>query len=87
MKSLYKAFRTQWYTEYKTSGFDVQDHRFGGAMLRLESCRERLLDYCSLKISAIEELSVAILPVGNGAPGEASNRFNSFANYVTANIF
>lgn len=87
MKVLYKAFRTQWHTEYKTTGFDVQDHRFGGTMLRLEDCRERLLDYCNGKISEIEELAVKILPVGTGKPGEASNRFNNFASYVTANIF
>jgi hypothetical protein len=56
-------------------------------MLRLEDCRERLLDYCNGKISEIEELAVKILPVGTGKPGEASNRFNNFASYVTANIF
>lgn len=86
LRTLHKTFRTQWYTDYKTCGFDVQDRRFGGTILRMESCRERLLDYCAGKMDRITELEVQILPVGNAAQGVASNRMFNYDDYVSANI-
>lgn len=58
----YKAFRTQWYEINKTFGFEVQDARLGGLKRRLESCKERLLDYADGKISEIAELAEPLLP-------------------------
>ena len=86
LRAFYKAFRAQWYTDYKTCGFDVQDRRIGGTMLRIESCRERLLDYCAGKVERIEELEAEILPVGNAEKGVASNRMFNYDEYVSANI-
>jgi len=86
LRALHKTFRTQWYADYKTCGFDVQDRRFGGTILRMESCRERLLDYCAGKVDRIEELEVKILPVGNAEKGVASNRMFNYDDYVSANI-
>ena len=40
----------------------MQDIRIGGLLLRVDSCRRRLLDYASGKIDAIPELAVKILP-------------------------
>lgn len=57
------AFEKQWYTENKTAGFDVQDIRLGGLMRRIDSCRRRLLDYVSGKISFIEELECELIPL------------------------
>ena len=86
LRALHKTFRTQWYTDYKTCGFDVQERRFGGTILRMESCRERLLDYCAGKVDRIEELEVKILPVGNAEKGVSSNRMFNYDDYVSANI-
>ena len=86
LRKLHRAFRAQWFTDYKSCGFDVQDRRFGGTILRLESCRERLLDYCAKRVDRIEELETEILPVGDGEKGVPSNRFTDYNNYVSANI-
>lgn len=62
VKKFYTAFRDFWYSERKTCGFDVQDVRLGGLMQRLQSCKERIIDYCDGKISNIEELDEKKLP-------------------------
>lgn len=62
VKKFYTAFRDFWYSERKTCGFDVQDVRLGGLMQRLQSCKERIIDYCDGKISNIEELDEEKLP-------------------------
>ncbi len=86
MRIFHKAFRAQWYTDYKTSGFDVQERRIGGTILRLESCRDRLLDFCAGKIDRIAELEVNILPVGNAEAGIPSNRILRYSDYSSPNI-
>ncbi len=78
-----KAFQKQWYTENKTSGFDVQEIRLGGLLCRLDSCRKRLLDYADGKIDRIEELEAEILPYGRK---EESINFNRYAETVTGNV-
>ena len=62
LDEFYKAFRRQWYQINKTFGFEVQDARLGGLKRRLESCKERLLDYADGKISEIAELEEPLLP-------------------------
>lgn len=52
----YDAYRIQWFTDNKASGFDVQDIRIGGIIKRTEHCTKRLDDFISGKISKIEEL-------------------------------
>ena len=58
----HKAFRRQWYAINKTYGFEVHDARLGGLRCRLESCRDRLIDYAVGKIEEIEELKEPLLP-------------------------
>ena len=62
LEDFYHAFQKQWYKENKAFGFEVQDVRFGGLMLRLRSCRERLLTYLAGDTDKIEELEAEILP-------------------------
>lgn len=62
LDEFYGAFRRQWYEINKTFGFEVQDARLGGLKRRLESCKERLIDYADGKISEIAELAEPLLP-------------------------
>ena len=81
--AFHKAYEKQWFEENKANGFDVQDLRLGGLLQRTKSCRKRLLDYASGKISRIEELECEILPFGTkNYPGEV----NSYATYATCNV-
>ena len=60
-------FRRLWFKENKPHGFDVQELRLGGLLLRLRSQRERLLSYAEGEIEAIEELEEEILEyIGHG---------------------
>ncbi len=59
-----KSFRKQWYLENKTYGFDVQEMRVASVKVRIDSCRERLLDYAKGKIDKIEELCDELIPIG-----------------------
>jgi hypothetical protein len=58
----HKAFRRQWYAINKTYGFEIHDARLGGLTYRLESCKERLIDYANGEIAEIEELREPLLP-------------------------
>lgn len=61
-KSFYAAFRNQWFTENKANGFEVQDIRLGGLIMRMQNCRDRLIDYRDGKIDSIPELEEETLP-------------------------
>ncbi|MBQ5910807.1 MAG: beta-N-acetylhexosaminidase [Clostridia bacterium] len=61
MKELYTAFEAQWMRENKPHGFDVQDIRLGGMIVRTEHCIKRLQDFVDGKIDRIEELEEPIL--------------------------
>ncbi len=50
------SFNRQWHKYYKPFGFDVQQLRLGGVMLRLKDSRIRILDYLKGKIDRLEEL-------------------------------
>ena len=62
MESFISKFRTLWYHDNKPHGFDVQEIRLGGLLLRLRSQRDRLTDYVIGKIDSIPELEEEILP-------------------------
>ncbi len=65
-----KAFRNQWYCENKTFGFETQEIRIGGLRERLNSARDRILDYLEGKVSEIEELESEILGFYNTQEGK-----------------
>ncbi len=56
METFFKVYREWWYSENKPEGFEVQEIRLGGLMLRLRSCRERLQGYIRGETEAIDEL-------------------------------
>ena len=56
LKEFYTAFKVQWFKENNPHGFDVQDIRIGGLLMRLESCKDRLGLYLEGKIDSIPEL-------------------------------
>lgn len=58
----YNAFKTLWYKENKSFGFEVQDIRLGGLKCRLTHVRQILLDCAEGKSDKIEELEIPILP-------------------------
>ncbi len=57
----HKVFWKQWSRENKPFGFDIQDIRLGGVIMRLKSCRERLYDYLCGNVDSISELEQELL--------------------------
>ena len=79
MRAFHRAFRTQWFTVNKATGFEVQEARLGGVILRTESCLERLRDYIDGKAERIEELEDDVLDNDRGG-------MNEWARMITANV-
>ena len=65
LKSFYKTFKSVWMKENKPQGFDIQDVRFGGLIMRTEHLRQVLRDYCNGKIDKIEELEDEYLKIAD----------------------
>ena len=60
-EAFYRAFREQWYFENKPHGFNVQDVRIGGVIMRLKNGKALLEEYLDGKIDKIEELEEDLL--------------------------
>ena len=56
------AFRTAWYKENKTFGFDVSELRLGGQIQRLIEIQHRIKELAEGRITRIEELEQPKLP-------------------------
>ncbi len=78
IQKFYKTFQTMWFSENKPHGFDVQDIRIGALIQRLESCQERLMDYCEGKYDNIPELEEDVI-------AEAASA-TAWSRMVTANV-
>lgn len=81
-RAFYYAFRTQWYTENKPHGFQVQDVRLGGLMQRMQSCLDMLVDYRDGKLANIPELEEEIVPFAEGVVC-----FNDWAKATGTNLY
>lgn len=82
----HKVYRNQWFQENKPHGFDVQDIRLGGLIMRVKSCLDRLEDLYQGKISVIEELEEAQLDArGDETLKGKPTYFNNWEQTVTAN--
>lgn len=77
VKAFHKKFRSSWMWEKKPHGFDVQDIRIGGVIQRLDSCKDRLLEYIEGEIDHIPELEEELLSSHSG---------NVWSRLVTANV-
>ena len=83
----FDAFQTQWMTENKPHGFDVQDARLGGLMQRLRSCKARLALYLQGSLPRIEELEEPVLHhSGNPDAKPAPVCLNLWGSIFTANV-
>ncbi len=85
----YRAFKTQWYRENRTGGFDTQDLRIGGLKQRILTAQETILMYVDGKIGHIRELEEKRLPY-DGIFGDDRKDINTQCNLwhqiVTTNI-
>lgn len=88
VERFHKAFSILWARENKPFGFEVQDQRLGGLIQRLKSCRKRLMDYATGKISEIPELNEKLLDFYcNGEKFEKTiPDYNSWEKSATVNI-
>lgn len=62
LEAFYEAFRTQWYKENKPQGFEVQDIRIGGLIMRVKNCARTLEAFRDKKLDKILELEEKSLP-------------------------
>ena len=90
VKKFHRSFSIQWHKENKANGFEVQDSRFGGLVMRLEACIARIEAYLAGGVDTLEELDEELLPydasfngrhVINGTPGTAQ-----FPNFDVAKL-
>ncbi len=61
LKAFYRSFKSLWMKENKAFGWEVQDARLGGLMMRLQSCKESILAYARGEIGQIDELEEEVL--------------------------
>ncbi len=80
-EQFYLAFRSQWYQENKPHGFDIQDTRLGGLIMRMKSCLDRLEAFRNGEISSIPELEEEVLPQYT-----QKTCFNNWARMITTNV-
>ena len=71
VETFYEKFSTLWYKENKPQGFEIQDQRFGGLMLRIKACQKRLYAYVNGEIENVPELEEKLLDFLGG--GETFN--------------
>ena len=85
-EALMKVLRKQWMAENKPFGFDVQEIRFGGLLLRLREAREQIGEYLDGKIGEIPELLVPRLPYRESADGDCTIQENSWKRMATSEV-
>ena len=61
VEKCYNAFKNVWLKDHKPFGFEVQDARIGGLLMRIRHCRERLWKYSKGEIDSIPELQEQIV--------------------------
>lgn len=86
LNQFYVSFRAQWYKENKPQGFEVQDIRFGGLILRLKNCRKTLKDYLAGKVDKIPELEETLLEEAFGSCTISNFNVNGWYVNTTANV-
>lgn len=85
-EAFYTAFRYQWETVNKTYGFEMQDMRLGGLLVRVKNCKRRLLDFADGKLDGIAELEEAVLPHDGGNAGQWHHAYSAASiamNYIS----
>ena len=67
IKLFEKALYKQWHIVNKPFGYDVQQMRIGGMLMRLEMAKQRIEEYLCGTLDRLEELEVEDLPFIDGA--------------------
>lgn len=64
IENFHEEFHKVWLQMFKSFGWEIQDIRYGGLIMRLNNVRNILLNYVENRIDVIEELEENILPYG-----------------------
>lgn len=80
LKAFWETFRKQWLSENKSFGWEVQDVRLGGLLMRLEDVRRMLEDYQKNPSKTIAELETPQLPFGGVSGVENPDLTNLYYN-------
>ncbi len=87
IEEFYSALEKWWMAENKPHGFDVQDIRIGGLLMRMKHCRQRLAGYLGGSIGRIEELEDKELhPFCANDGGRGAVCYNSWGLSATCNV-
>jgi len=84
VRQVYEAYRTLWYKENKSIGFELQEMRFGALLLRNENCQRMIYEYLNGELPVIQELELPRLPGHYGKEGKGEF-FNSYIQTISAN--
>lgn len=86
LEIFYQKFKTLWMNENKSFGFEVQDIRLGGLMLRIRSAKDKIASYVNGEIDSIEEYEVELLE--HSGPGSAGKLplCNSWARIASPSV-
>ncbi len=60
LRAFHRVFKDYWLHDKKSYGFEVQDVRLGGLILRLEECARTIRAYCKGALTQIPELEAEI---------------------------
>ena len=85
VRQVYEAYRTLWYRENKSIGFEMQEMRFGALLLRNENCQRMIYEYLNGQLPVIQELELPRLPGHYGKEGKGE-RFNSYIQTISTNV-
>lgn len=88
-KVFYSAFKKLWFKENKPHGFEIQDIRLGGLIMRTASCKQRLIDYAHEKISSIPELEEDMLELDTNGFMKLDRIYNQndYSKISSVNVF
>lgn len=86
IRAVHRVFRDLWLRENKAFGLEVQEAQFGGLLLRMQSCAERLGDYLAGVTDHIEELETQQIPMWRGFEGKPVT-YNCYKMICTTNVF
>ncbi len=86
VEAFYKAYERQWAIENKPFGFEVQDIRLGGLIMRLKHVQKRLQSFISGESNVIEELEETRQSYALNKLWGDSTMFNNYSLTVTAGI-
>jgi hypothetical protein len=89
LKKFEKLLQKQWMIENKPYGYEIQEYRLGGLMLRIKNCKARVKSFLNGEIESIPELEETLVPdvlLGKN-PHTGRQGYNSFELIASVNNF